>query len=122
MALDGAVAGVKIGVGGGQPVQPDVRGQIAIDPGQPGKIAAFGPAVEMDNLAGGMDAGIGAPGANHRQRLGGHPGKRFLHPTLERGRKKGLALPTRIVCAVVFQTGDEALSGVHSASSANPGR
>ena len=57
--------------------------------------------VAMGNLAGGMDARVGAPGGGDPRRGGVEPPQRRFHRLLHR-RLAGLALPAREGGAVIF--------------------
>ncbi len=68
-------------------------------------------AVEMHDLPGGVDTGVGAPGTNHGDSMISHPRERTLDVLLHRGHTRLLGLPAVVMTAVVFNTESDAGHG-----------
>src|SRR5690606_13023736 len=110
---------IAIGAGGGREARVEAGGHLThpveahrirqpgIGAEQPVAGFAAGGGVEMDDLVGGGDAGVGAPGAHQGDRRGGDTGQGRLHGALDTGAV-GLTLPPTKEAAVVFDGGGEA--------------
>ncbi|CGW51061.1 Uncharacterised protein [Salmonella enterica subsp. enterica serovar Typhi] len=85
------------------PAHGNVTRQIRIYPQRPCRIFAQCGRFEMDNLPGAVNAGIGAPGAEHVNRFICHLRERFFQLFLHAAHFI-LTLPAIILAAVVLNT------------------
>ena len=66
--VGGRAPGVEVGLDRGGGPDDDRGGQLAVErPGQPGAVEGDGRQVDVNDLAPGVDAGVGAPGASQRR-------------------------------------------------------
>ncbi|MNI74774.1 hypothetical protein D3C73_1308810 [compost metagenome] len=84
------------------PTDADIVGQIDIGTHDPGLHRTLDLRVEVHDLATGVHAGIGAPGAEQRNGRVGHLGQGVFEGFLHREHARGLALPATITRALVF--------------------
>src|SRR5690606_23268461 len=87
------------------PDKADVMGQIGVGAVKPVRRLATGTAVEVDDLAGGMHPGIGAPGAEQLNWMIGYPRQCFLDFFLNTAHARLLTLPAAISRPAVLNTG-----------------
>ncbi|MNJ53635.1 hypothetical protein D3C77_490350 [compost metagenome] len=104
----GLEAGMEVCRHRPRPDHTDVVGQVEVGAHGPGALVAHGAGVEVHDLPAAVYAGVGAPGADHRNRLVGHRGQRLLQGLLDTGHAAGLALPATVARAFVFHAQGDA--------------
>ena len=102
------VSRVKIRLYGPDPLDRDIRGQIAVDAAQPGIFGTTGDGVEMHHLAAGVHTGIGTPCGSSRQGFVGDGTDRSIQRGLN-AACVALDLPAEEFAAVVFNPGSKTL-------------
>ena len=105
----GVVTGVEVPFGLDDPMDNDVFGEQAVEPGEKGfrRKARF--AMKMSYLAQCMNTGVGSSGADDGDRLAGHFPNDFFDLALD-GRARFLSLPSMVGRAVIL---DEKLEVQH---------
>src|SRR5690606_14997021 len=87
------------------PDQADIVGQVSVGTMEPVHWLALGAAVEMDDLAGRMHAGVRPPGTEQLNRMIGDPRQGLLDLLLHAAYARLLALPPAVSRPAVFHAG-----------------
>ncbi len=101
--------GTEIIAHGPGPVHTDIVRQLCVDAHDPGFKLTLRSRVEMHNLPGRVDTGVGATRADHLHAMVGHNRQRFLDFILNRARAMRLHLPAAKAAAVVFDAEGDSL-------------
>src|SRR5580698_4984413 len=88
------------------PGNADIRRQLGVSPQQPRSQATLCVSVEVGNLPASVYTGIGTPGADQTNRLGGDGTESTFRDLLHAARGL-LSLPARVRRAVVFHADGE---------------
>ena len=96
-------SGVEGTVGNLRFVHGNALRQMGVHAANPCRERPVGAAVEVDDLCGGVNAGVGAAGGNHADGFAGNLRQRVFQSSLHRCHAFGLLLPAEKAAAVISQ-------------------
>ncbi|MNM60055.1 hypothetical protein D3C81_713250 [compost metagenome] len=99
---------MKVGRHWPRPDHTDVVRQVEVGAHGPGALVTHGTGIEVHDLPAAVNAGVGTPGADHRNRLVGDLGQRLLQGLLDTRHAAGLTLPAAVARAFVFHAQGDA--------------